>query len=75
MTRLLDCNVFIFSYRGYGRSQGTPSEQVRKPAAPACLAAWLAASQAAAGITLARPCFIARHATLSCFSSSPPHRK
>lgn len=26
ITRLLDCSAFILSYRGYGRSQGKPSE-------------------------------------------------
>lgn len=27
LTRFLDCSAFIFSYRGYGRSEGTPSER------------------------------------------------
>lgn len=27
MIRVLDCNVFILSYRGYGLSHGVPSEK------------------------------------------------
>ncbi|KAI7839221.1 hypothetical protein COHA_007034 [Chlorella ohadii] len=27
LTRILDCSAFIFSYRGYGRSEGSPSER------------------------------------------------
>lgn len=29
LARHLNVSAFIFSYRGYGRSEGTPSEQVR----------------------------------------------
>lgn len=28
LTRILDCSAFIFSYRGYGRSEGSPTERV-----------------------------------------------
>ena len=37
MTRILDCNTFILSYRGYGRSQGSPSEHGLKIDAQAAL--------------------------------------
>lgn len=29
LARNLNVSAFIFSYRGYGQSEGTPSEQVR----------------------------------------------
>jgi hypothetical protein len=41
LTRFLDCNAFILSYRGYGRSEGTPSERVRHMLSAARLPAML----------------------------------
>lgn len=34
-----DCNVIMVDYRGYGMSEGSPSEEVRQRVAPV-LAGW-----------------------------------